>query len=223
MTSVLSYTEDSFDAVICLNGAIPQRDHFEQLAHIPLIAADGAANALYEKGIGPEFIVGDLDSVFRETLDAFQDTCNVIVDPDQNNTDFEKALDFAASQLWNRILIVGMHGGEMEHSLNNWSILMRYGRSMQLTAYELDRYAIPIYETFRYDPKENELLSLIPQPLARITTTGLEWDLTDESIALGTREGARNRSAGGPVNVELHEGSLLFFCDARLPIAPKLS
>lgn len=218
----LIYSENKFDAVICLAGTMPARDRFEELADLPLVAADGAADSLRGAGIVPEFIVGDLDSVSKETLDAVRGTTEVIIDEDQNSTDFEKALVFVGSQLWNNILVLGMHGGEMEHSLNNWSILMRHGQNMQLTAFDADRYATPMYGSFTFSPREREIISLIPQPLARISTKGLEWDLADESLVLGAREGARNRSAGGDIHIDIHEGSLLFFCDARLPVAPKL-
>ncbi|MBC8125208.1 MAG: hypothetical protein H7X70_05695, partial [Candidatus Kapabacteria bacterium] len=85
-----------------------------------------------------------------------------------------------------------------------------------------DRFAIPIYHSFRYEAVPGELLSLIPQPHALITTRGLEWPLTEESLELGTREGARNRASAKTVEVDIHSGSLFFFCDANLPLAPEL-
>jgi len=228
----LTFTEEQFDAVICLNGDLPGRQVFLDLAGRPLIAADGATNVLHQHGIGPEFIVGDLDSVHPETLDAFRGTSEVIVDRDQNSTDFEKALRFAESQLWKRLLVIGIHGGDLEHTLNNWSVLMRHGRSLELTALDRARYAIPVYGSFTFYAAPREMISLIPQPLATLTTSGLEWELTNEALEMGTREGARNRVAehqvsadGGSshrVTIDLHSGSLLFFCDARFPKTPLL-
>jgi thiamine pyrophosphokinase len=124
--------------------------------------------------------------------------------------------------LWTNILVLGMHGGDLEHTLNNWSVLMRHGREASLTAFDRGRYAVPISTSFRYSPRPDELLSLIPQPLAHLTTSGLVWDLANEPLELGTREGGRNRASGSEISIELHSGSLLFFCDARLPLAPDL-
>lgn len=218
----LSFTDTPFDAVICLHGDLPPYDVFEHVAPYPLIAADGAANLLVRAGVGPEFIVGDLDSVEESTLHTLEGVVELIHEHDQDSTDFEKALRFAERQLWKRLLILGIHGGDFEHTLNNWSVLMRHGRDLQLTVYDRGRYAIPIYNTFSYTPEPEEVLSLVPQPLARLTTSGLVWNLADEHLEMGRREGARNRAQEAEVHVDLHDGSLLFFCTARLPFAPNL-
>lgn len=217
----LSFDTTHFDAVICLNGDLPETSVFEALADRPLIAADGAANLLIDAGIGPEFVVGDLDSITEATMERLQGITELVPESDQDTTDFEKSIRFAESQLWKNLLVLGMHGGDLEHTLNNWSVLMRYAQGLQLTAFDRGRYAIPVFESFSYDATENELLSLIPQPLATLTTTGLVWNLTSELLQMGTREGARNRAAGSEVHVQLHDGSLLFFCSARLPWAPQ--
>jgi len=219
---ILTFSERQFDAVICLQGDLPSIEVFEHLANKPLIAADGAANLLVAAGIGPEYVVGDLDSVTDATIEQLHGTTELIRDPDQDSTDFEKSLRFAAQQLWTNILVLGMHGGDLEHTLNNWSVLMRHGREASLTAFDRGRYAVPISTSFRYAPHPDELLSLIPQPLAHLTTSGLVWDLANEPLELGTREGGRNRASGSEISIELHSGSLLFFCDARLPLAPDL-
>jgi thiamine pyrophosphokinase len=219
----LTFRDDRFDAVICLNGDLPRRNEFTHFADLPLIAADGAANALFANDIGPEFIIGDLDSVDRASLDLFRSTSEIIHDHDQDSNDFEKTLRFAESQLWRRLLILGLHGGDLEHTLNNWSVLMRHGRTLSLTAFDRDRYAIPMFHSFAFTAQHNELISLIPQPLATLTTRGLQWELDNE--------GARNRAIGSgderdesaEIEVDIHEGSLLFFCDARLPMPPLLA
>jgi len=213
----------SFDAIICLNGTIPSEDVFEQFADIPLIAADGAATSLVAHGIVPEFVVGDLDSVDADTLLRIDGLTEVIVEPDQDMNDFEKTLRFAEGQLWTRLLIVGFHGGDLEHTLNNWSVMLRYGRTLSLTALDRTRYAVPLYSSTSFVAATEELLSLVPQPHAHLTTEGLQWPLTNEPLTLGGREGARNRAAADVVQITIHEGSLLFFCDARLPFAPEFT
>ena len=219
----LSFGQQPFDAVICLNGDVPARSVFEELANRPLIAADGAANTLFDQGVGPEFVVGDLDSIDEKTFESLKATTEFVRDHDQDSTDFEKAIRFAESQLWRRLLVVGIHGGDLEHTLNNWSVLMRHGRELDLTALDRSRYAIPIFDSFSFGSTANEMISLIPQPLANLTTRGLQWELKNEPLELGVREGARNRSVNEEgIHIEMHSGSLLFFCDARLPVSPEL-
>jgi thiamine pyrophosphokinase len=217
---LLHFTTDVVDAVVCLNGVIPDVHVFEAFASKPLIAADGAIVPITELGIRAEFIVGDLDSVPQELLTQVKGISEIVHVSDQDSNDFEKALRFASVQTWNRLMVVGMHGGDLEHTLNNWSVLMRYAQSMDITAHELSRVAIPIFSSFSFSPTENEILSLVPQPHARISTHGFVWNLNNEELSLGTRTGARNRADSDVVEVTLHEGSLLFFCDARLPRTP---
>jgi thiamine pyrophosphokinase len=216
----LTFDTVTFDAVVVLNGDLPDPTVFEVLADLPLIAADGAANALVRIGIVPEFLVGDLDSVTPDTVQLLEGTTEFVVEPDQETNDFEKALHFSRTQLWSRILVTGLHGGDLEHTLNNWSVLMRHARDLNLVGLDRSRYAIPVAADIHLPVNVGEIVSLIPQPLARITTEGLHWTLSNEELSLGSREGARNRAVGESVRITVHEGSLLVFCDARLPFAP---
>lgn len=217
---LLEFLDGSFDAVIVLNGTLPSVDLFLSLADLPVIAADGAANTLLERHIIPEFIVGDLDSVTAQTLHDANGISEIVADPDQDTTDFEKCLHFAKDQLWKNILVVGMHGGLIEHTLNNWSVLMRHCSTLHITALDADRWIIPIRQSFSGTFRTNETLSIIPQPSVTLTTRGLVWELTNEELALGQREGARNRAATENITVNVHRGSALLVCDSRLPLVP---
>lgn len=210
----------SIDAIICLKGQAPSMALIELFADVPIIAADGAANLLYNLEILPEYIVGDLDSVLPEVLDAMRETTEIIVEADQDINDFEKALRFAQQVLWKRVLVTGIHGGDLEHTLNNWSVLMRYGVNMDIIAIDGERIGMPLYGNTSYESVMDEIISLIPQPEATLTTRGLAWPLTQESLSLGVREGARNRSTGEHVELEIHSGAVFMFVDARLPLLP---
>lgn len=216
----LEFVNRSFDAVIALNGVLPDRTVFNRIAELPLIAADGAANTLVADTIVPEFVVGDLDSVTPQTLRAVDGISEVVVNPNQDTTDFEKTLLFAEEQLWNNLLVVGIHGGDLEHTLNNWSVLMRHAPRLHITVLDQERYGIPIFHDFNVTLKPTEQVSIIPQPTVRITTGGLQWELNNEVLSLGEREGGRNRLTGSDLSVELHEGSFLLVCDSRLPAMP---
>ncbi len=216
----LLFGESGFDAVVVLSGSIPTSDIFVQLADVPIIAADGAANLLIGQNTIPEFIVGDLDSITPECMKEVHGLSEFVHDTNQDTTDFEKSLLFAREQLWTRILVCGIHGGDLEHTLNNWSVLMRYSASMVLTVLDGLRYAIPVTASMSADFAKNEIISLIPQPQAHLTTTGLVWNLNKELLAMGEREGARNRVSEGHVSIDLHSGSLLLTFNSRFPRAP---
>ncbi len=209
----------SYDAIICLNGDLPPAERFDAWASVPLVAADGAANALMRMGIVPEYVVGDLDSIADETLELLADVSTVIPIPEQDVNDFEKALTVAQHQLFERLLVVGMHGGDLEHTLNNWSVLMRFGRSLSVHVLDRQRLAVPVYGSVRFATTQSEIISLVPQPSVRLTTSGLQWPLTNEVLEMGQREGARNQATTTEVTLDLHEGAVLVVFDAECPPA----
>jgi len=211
------------DVLICLNGILPDVSVLEKFATVPIIAADGAVTQLQEKGIIPRLIIGDLDSI-AHNLSYWKNRTDIEIVhmSDQNSTDFEKVLEYVHQKGYLSPLICGLHGGELDHTLNNWSILMRYSKRMPLAVYDQGKTAIPIYESIYLETQPMEMISLIPQPTVHLTTDGLEWNLQNEELRLGTREGARNRAVKRHITLEIHSGSLLLFHNAHLPYIPQI-
>ncbi|MBK6291982.1 MAG: hypothetical protein IPF59_09580 [Ignavibacteria bacterium] len=91
---------------------------------------------------------------------------------------------------------------------------------MDLVALDRERFGgIPLYDSFAYSSTMGELLSIIPcSPMHASQHPGLARSLNDEVLQHGTREGARNRSNAERVEIIIHDGSVLFFCDAALPL-----
>jgi thiamine pyrophosphokinase len=204
----------TYESIICLNGDLPPADFFQQhQRHI--IAADGAAWQLHERGIIPHVIIGDMDSfAVREHKQEFASSEFVWI-PDQDSNDFEKILVYTHEQKIGSLLVCGIHGGELEHTLNNWSVLTRYSWTHKISVYDAGRIAIPVLDVFELETEEDELISLIPQPMARLSTRGFKWELNDEVLEMGVREGARNRALGKKIKIHVHEGALLVFFNAE--------
>jgi thiamine pyrophosphokinase len=211
------------DVILCLNGVLPDNNIFLQLDSIPIIAADGAAAQLRTKGFLPNYIIGDLDSLAPE-IDHWRNAKDIVIEEvsNQNSTDFEKALEHIRRQKYSAPMICGLHGGELDHTLNNWSILMRYGKIMPLAVYDAGKIALPVYESVIIDSVQGEMISLIPQPTVSLTTKGLEWNLQQEELRLGVREGARNRATNNRIALEIHSGAMLLFQKAALPYIPQV-
>lgn len=213
---------DEFDAIICLDGDFPDKTPFELITDKPIFASDGAAIRLINEGINFEKVIGDLDTLKRKNyFDKIDDEKKVYIE-DQNHNDFDKTLNYVLEHHYNNILVLGMHGGEFEHSLNNWSVFIRYSKKMNLCIYESNRYGIPVDESINFHSNINEMISLIPQPIAELKSNGLKWDLNNEFLKLGTKEGARNLAIDKTINIKLISGSYLLFLDSRLPFSPKL-
>lgn len=204
-----------YDAVICLMGEFPGENTVRKFIDKPLIAADGAGKVLLEHGIMPDYVVGDGDS-FGECEPAKNFPSERFVkDPDQETNDFEKCLIFSFHKCWNRLLIIGFSGGLLEHTLNNWSVLKKYSATLQLAVYEHGRISYVLQKgKYEFHAKAGELISLIPQPSAVVTTHNLSYPLKNERLELGYREGARNVFAADYATVEIVEGEVLAFIPA---------
>lgn len=217
----ISFTTNEFVAIICLNGDIPERDFFNHFRDTPILAADGSAIKLKHCGIEPSKIIGDLDSFYESSEAQDFSVGKIIHIPDQESNDFEKILNYCLNAELNNILVIGFHGGDLEHTLNNWSVLARYAKLLNLCVYDETRYCIPMQQGFSITLKKDEIISLVPQPRARVNTSGLKWELDNEVLELGMREGARNKVVHERVSVDISEGELMLFIDARLPNSPR--
>lgn len=219
----ISFSDKRFDAVVCLNANLPNYDIFQTLNGLPIIAADGAAIKLLKMNIFPDFIIGDMDS-FNFDPEIYNFSADrIIKDPNQENNDFEKVLLFLFQHNYLNILILGMHGGALEHTFNNWSVFKKFSSKLDLCLYDEDRYGFSVNNFCSIDLKKNELVSLIPQPYAKIKTENLKWKLNNEILELGIREGAHNVALQDNITLDVTEGELIVFIDSRLPYCPNVS
>jgi len=219
MKSINFPAGNHFSAVVCLNANLPDKFVFDLVAPLPLLVADGAANNILALGLEPTKVIGDMDSFFINNQHRILEEKLLII-PDQETNDFEKVLQYCIQNNYKDLLIFGFHGGELEHTLNNWSVLKKYCKRLNLCIFDSNRYGIPVYEPVELFVNIGEIISLIPQPKVLLRTHNLEWELNGETLELGRREGVRNVAVGEHIILEVLEGELLLFINHRLPIAP---
>lgn len=215
----ISFSYGNFDAIICINGKLPEAELIKKFEGSTIVCADGAANKLIEYDIPINFIVGDLDSIDVDLVKSKYGEDSIIHDPDQDTNDFEKCLQFCQSHEWNKLLVLGIHGHLLEHTINNWSVLKRFSKVLDIVIYDDGRYAFTISKDCSILVEPDEILSLIPQTQCELSTQGMQWELDKELLTIGSKEGARNRATQKVVHIQIHSGQILFFCNARIPKA----
>ena len=165
--------------VIVANGRFPS-------AELPLrllkeaktiIACDGAVKTLYEKGIHPDAIVGDLDSIPAGLRERYADRIHHVEDQEIN--DLTKSVRFAHTQGYREVLILGATGLREDHTLGNISLLMEYAplfkRVEMLSDYGL---FTPILETTTFASYPGQQISIfVLYPEGEISTEGLRWPI----------------------------------------------
>lgn len=87
------------------------------------IGVDSGANFLFEKGVQPEFILGDLDSVNKNYLQS----CQVIKKDNQDLTDTEFAIDWLVANFseLKTINLYGASGLRQDHFFANILLLSK--------------------------------------------------------------------------------------------------
>lgn len=206
----------SFKSIIFLNGEIPNKKLFDYLnLNVPIIAADGASDKLKKYSIIPNFNIGDGDSIGNNKSNSF------IKIFDQNKTDFEKSIGLAKNLNLLPSLVLGFSGGEIDHTIGNTQILMKYSDNNKL--FFLDTYpkkngfgiklGIVLKSTeFKITLAKNSTISIVSFEESIISTKGLNWDLKEKRINLSFFS-LRNFNVSKDVTFKLSMGKVLIILD----------
>lgn len=191
-----------------LNGQAPKI--FPDLKQFEVVfCTDGAYRYLQSEGIKPNVVSGDFDSLTQnEILEGIE----VIETPDQNFTDFEKALQIIEQRNFHDVHIYGSSGMEHDHFLGNLTTGIKYKDKLNLVFFDdYSYYFFSEKETILEDYK-GRIISLYPFPITKnITTEGLLYPLNNEDLDLTNRIGTRNKAIDDLITIKYEEGDLLIF------------
>jgi thiamine pyrophosphokinase len=169
------------------------------------VGVDGGTRFLLEAGLPVSAAVGDFDSLPASCLDQIGEAAR-FHDPGQNDTDGEKALRFVADR-WPgaELVILGEAGERLDHFLGTLLAACRLAaRFSALVFRTTTQWLIPIppdQEVFLPPRPPGTLVSLIPLgEVRRVTISGLEWPLTEETLSFTSR-GVSNRTARDTVGI----------------------
>jgi thiamine pyrophosphokinase len=187
---------------------LPDTDQYELIA-----CTDGAFHYLKNMGFSLEkldFISGDFDSHSGADENIYHE--KFIHTPDQDKTDFHKALDLILERGFSMADVFGGSGGEQDHFLGNLTVAYTFKDKMSLKFYDefSEYYFIP--SSFSVKGVNNKMISLYPFPyVENITTKGVNWPLTNGSLSITSRIGTRNFAVEDEVSIEYEKGDLLIF------------
>ncbi len=168
-----------------------------------LVAVDGGADAAFAHGLRPERVIGDLDSVSDQAR-ARLSSDRIIETPDQNRTDFDKALERVAGGV---VLGVGFMGGRLDHELACYNALVRSPARCVLVGEEDLCFHLP--EQITLALPLGTRLSLFP--MARVTgeCTGLKYPVAGLEMAPWGRIGTSNEVAAPEVTLRFDRPGML--------------
>lgn len=199
-------------ALLFINGeppaALPSTADYDIIA-----CTDGALGYLFRSDFPLEqlhFISGDLDSIPPNL--APEISGKLICTPEQDRTDFEKALDLLHQNKVGKVHVFGASGEEMDHFLGNLTAAYRYFHKMDIRFFDAFAEYFFIPENFELSGVQGRMISLYPFPVAgNVQTTGLNWELEGETLDLVRKIGTRNFAVCHTVKIRFSEGALLLF------------
>ena len=179
-----------------------------------IICCDGGSKYLFEEGIIPHYIIGDLDSSIPQIIDFFK-TKNVIFkqfDTKKDETDMELCLDFALGLNPLEIIMLGATGTRLDHTLGNINLLIK-AENKKIKASIIDKNNT-IYITNRsitITGEKGDIVSLLPitNTVSGITTTNLEYALNNGSLNIGKPMGVSNVMEDNTATITVKDGYLL--------------
>ncbi len=173
-----------------------------------IICADGAYHFLVEIGVTPDLLIGDFDSIEQLPKDIPH-----IHTPDQNFTDFEKAIKIIITKGYEEIDVFAANGLEQDHFLGNMSTALKYRKKIKIIFYDDKQTYRFINKKIRLKNVKGKTVSLFPFPKAKnIHTQGLKYPLKGMNLNLQkNRIGTRNFATNNNVTIEFSKGNLLLF------------
>ena len=199
-------------ALLFINGTppenLPETDGYDVVA-----CTDGAFHYLKERNFSLEtldFISGDFDSHTGSDENLYHE--RFIFTPDQEFTDFQKALDILKNKEVKKVDVYGGSGGEQDHFLGNLHVAFLFKNDMEITFFDDFSSYFFILETFELNNVAGKMISLLPFPrVENLTTNGLNWELKNEELDLAKRVGTRNFAKENTVKISYTKGDLLIF------------
>jgi len=208
----LKTEERARDAVVLLNYDLPPHALSLWMSCSYRVCADGGANRVQDLRVAyddatkefnysgedvfkhPHRIVGDMDSVWGSVASMYRDNeaYGCLLDDqsdDQDSTDFAKCLRAITKHKpeVKRVFTLGALGGRLDHVLYNMKTLFDFPElEIVLIGDDSMARAVPAGKTTIKRDARHKLMhcGLVPlQGNARVSTTGLKWNLNDEVMS----------------------------------------
>lgn len=204
-------------ALIVLGGHPPQR---EILKHLPtssfVVCADSGLDHALALDLQPHVVIGDFDSASADAVEQARASGSTLIpfDRRKDQTDAELALHYVLEHRFSDVTVLWGGGDRIDHVLGVMAALAhpRLSALNTLTAWvgrdQLQvLHAHTAIDVHRVIGTTISLLPLGATP-ARLTTTGLHWELIDEELDGRAARGVSNVVRQSPTQITVQQGVL---------------
>ncbi len=175
-----------------------------------ILAADGGANKCLKAGIKPNLVVGDLDSITPKNKALLKGRLKQVVR--QDNSDFEKALDYLKMLKPKQVDIALSYGGRLDFGLSNFLTASNYLKYFDICFLFPKAVVYLISKSAEIKAQKGARVSLIAlEEIKNIRTKNLVYSLENENLSLGQR--GLSNTALGNFSVKFKGGKLLVYVE----------
>ena len=192
------------ETAIILNSPSISREITE--SHV--ICADGGYKHL--KGITPDIIVGDMDSI--ESLPS--DIKSIKLPVEKNLSDGEFAVRYAHENGFSGIALYGVLGGRIDHVLCNLSLIkLAHSLGLKVIAKESSLNIYFADGEFDLTTKKGTTISILPYGNDAVVTDseGLYYPLNNLTLTTQDSRGLSNVATNEKMHIRVSKGEVLVF------------
>jgi len=189
--------------LLCADGEWPPANVWEPLSQDCdiIVGVDGGTDAALSRKIPVTLATGDFDSISDSEIKR-------VSLPNQNASDLDKSLNYAADNGAEVVNIVGVEGGDIDHQLGVFAALIEAPSELEICLHMTEHVVMRCLDELELVLDEGTQLSLFAfTPCANVSISGVEFPLDDEALAFSTR-GLHNVALGGPIHIE-SDGALV--------------
>jgi len=206
-------------AVVVIGGDPPHPACVDRLPRGAfVVGADSGLDHALGLGLRVDLVVGDMDSVSADALEAARSHGIPIerYPAEKDATDVELAIEAVVGRGYRHIVVVSGNGDRLDHSVGALLGLAR--PALTETGLDIEAWWGGAHVLVLRGPSTRTLsgppgsvVSLLPVhgPAIGVTTTNLRYPLHDEDLPAGTSRGISNEFLAGPASVALRSGHLL--------------
>ena len=210
---------------IILNGEIKNYDYIKNIINKNnydyIVCADGGANHSYNMGIIPNYIIGDLDSIYSEIIEFYKlkDVKFEKFPSKKDETDTEICVYLASKLNAKEIDFIGALGGRLDHMIANINLLY-YVRNKGIYTKIISEYEdihIAINEEITINGNIGDTISVIPLngDAKGVTLENLEYPLNNYDMKFYLPLGISNVMLDEKCSVKVEQGSLIIIKNKR--------
>jgi thiamine pyrophosphokinase len=199
--------------LILLNGEMPSPARVREFARRArrVFCADGGARHAARLGIEPRVVIGDMDSL-PKPLPRWKGAV-FLCDFSEERSDFEKALELAASSGVREAWVAGAVGGRLDHLLVNFSLAERFAPTLRVVFVDQGSAFLALPGRHALSCRAGDTVSIVPAtPAASVLSRGLEFPLRGGPLRKGSR-GLSNRARIPRPVVTLLRGKAWIICN----------